>query len=283
MKNFLAFDLGGSSIKYGVYDEVGKTICHGGEAQGHRMDLKKIMESIDTIVQKYPDISGIGISVPGLINKNTKIISYGGAIEALHDVDLRRMLKDKYNLPVEIENDANCAALAEYWIGAGRGCENIICITIGTGIGGGLVLNGKLYRGSHNFAGEFGLIFTHGDGKENFGYAATGKLLERASAADRGIKNGKDFFSALSNPDIMEIYWDWIDKLAKGVYGLCIALDPDKVLLGGGVSARKEIYGDIMKVIDEIAYYPYEWVVEPCTFGNDAGKIGAVYNLLQTI
>ena len=284
MKNFLALDLGGSAIKHGLYNEKGESKSEAGETPINVSSVEGILGQIDEIKSKYSQVDGIGISMPGLVDKKTGLITHGGAIQILDKVDLRGILQDKYKVDVTIENDANCAALAEYWLGNGKGYETIVCMTIGTGIGGGLIINGKLHHGSHSFSGEFGTMVMDLEPKPEmkyFGYASTGSLIKRAGETDENIKNGRDFFANLENPSIKALYDEWIKVLATGIYNIAVALDPCKILIGGGISSQHIIYEDIKRVIDDIMYYPYQWTVEPCHFRNEAGKIGAIYKLVH--
>lgn len=281
MKKIAALDLGGSSIKFGLYNENGDVLQNGGENTINKDSLQSVLDDIDNIVRCFDGVDAVGISVPGIVDGKTSIISIGGAIEVLDKVDLRDILSQKYGLPVAVENDANCAALAEYWMGSAVGCKNVVCITIGTGIGGAIIIDGKLHRGSHNFSGEFGLMINPSNTLENFGYTATSRLLNRASDIDANIKTGQDFFDMLNNIKMKHIYDDWITRLAVGIYNIAMVIDPDKLLLGGGISVQARIYTDIDDIIKKIANYPYSWRVQRCTFGNDAGKLGAVYKLLE--
>lgn len=283
MQNILSLDLGGSSIKYGLYDIKGTAKSDSHVKEINRIfSLDKLIETIDSIYQQYENIDGIGMSLPGVVDKTTRVISIGGAIPCLDGVDLQKILHEKYNIPISVENDANCATLAEFWLGNGRGCTNLVCITIGTGIGGGTVINNKLYTGSHSFASEFGIMYNtpNNNAKVNFSQqAATSMLVEKANKIDSSITNGKEFFANIQRPEIKIVYDHWITDIARSIYNIAVVIDPDKVLLGGGISSQDMIYNDIKEAIDDLASYPYYWVVEPCKFRNDAGKIGAVYGL----
>ena len=283
MKKLLGLDLGGSSIKYGLYSESGEHLGEGGVVDLNATSTDTILEQIDTIKTGCSRVDGIGISLPGKIDKHTGLITHGGAIKTLDGVDLRGIIQNKYNIDTVIENDANCAALAEYWLGAGKGCETIVVMVVGTGIGGGLVINGKLHHGSHSFSGELGTTVFGSEVKPEikyYGMASTSNLVRRAALIDQKVTNGREFFANLTNPALQELYDQWITELAIGIYNTAMILDPCKYLIGGGISAQKDIYPAIKKVINEITYYPNDLIIEPCRFGNEAGQIGAVYKLL---
>jgi len=286
MRQYLGIDIGGTHVKYGVYSETGEQVSAGGEMSSVRDDFDKILSILIEIINQFPDIDGIGLSVPGGVDKHTGIINAGGACVALDQKDLRGILHETFQVPVSIENDANCAILAELWLGNGKGCENFICVTVGTGIGGGLVIDGKLHAGSHSFAGEFGCMIM--DTTDN-GYkilsatAATSVLLEQIE--DRtasGITTGKELFEALDQAEVKAVYDNWVRELTRGIYNVAVGIDPDKILIGGGISAQPRLIEDINAVLAEMKLYDFQWTAAPCLFGNDAGKIGAIYKLITT-
>ncbi|MCL2828618.1 MAG: ROK family protein [Oscillospiraceae bacterium] len=286
MKRYLGIDIGGTHVKYGVYSETGESLSAGGELPSVRDDFDKILSILTEIISEFPDIDGIGLSVPGGVDKHTGIISAGGACVALDQKDLRGILRERFQRPVSIENDANCAILAELWLGNGRDCETFICVTIGTGIGGGLVIDGKLHAGSHSFAGEFGCMImdTAADGYVTLSdTGATSILLaqikERTAS---GITTGKALFEALDQAEVKAVYDNWVRELAKGIYNVAVGIDPDKILIGGGISAQPRLIADINTVLADMKQYDFQWTAAPCLFGNDAGKIGAIYKLITT-
>ncbi|MCL1936731.1 MAG: ROK family protein [Defluviitaleaceae bacterium] len=285
MNNILALDFGGTSIKYGLYDSKGDLIGTEDSLQIERyISLSEILKNIEKIIKHYRKIDGIAIAMPGNINSKEGIISQISAIPCFNNINLKHTLNEIYNLPVAIENDANCATLAEFWIGNGNECSNIAVITIGTGIGGGIIINKELYHGSHNFSGEFGIMITKPIGHStytSYGYNSSIQLIKRAAKIDENIKNGEDFFENLHREEIKNLYDEWIHGLSMGIFNIGISLDPDKILIGGGVSSRQIIYPEIKKYLDSFSNFKYHFVVEPCLFFNNSGKIGAVYNLLK--
>jgi len=285
MKKYLSIDIGGTNVKYGLYNEKGEELQSGKQMPTILDSLDGFLHSLSEAISPYVDIDGIALSVPGKVDKDTGFLHHGGSIRILDNVDIRKILSERHNVLTVIENDANCAVMAEHWLGNGKGCENLVCITIGTGIGGGIIINNRIYRGSGSHSGEFCYMYTSLDARvENvFNNLSTSNLLKKTnSEASLNIANGKDFFSNLDNPDIKRFYDAWIRDLAVSVYNIGVAFDPEKILLGGGVSGQSGIVHDINAVIKEIAIRDYSWTVDVCKFGNDAGKIGAVYNLLNT-
>ncbi|MCL1995995.1 MAG: ROK family protein [Defluviitaleaceae bacterium] len=284
MKKLLAIDAGGGSLKYGLYDNEGNVLDQGGQIAIVCDDTDMVLKSFEEAIEGYESLDGIALSLPGVFERDTGVLIESGAISGLMKVtNFRSMLEEKYRIPVSLENDANCAALAEHWLGNGRDCDNLICITIGTGIGGGIIINGALHKGSHGRSGEFHGMLMYPDSRALFGGTSTASIVWIANNhTSLEIANGKEFFDKIDDPQIAKIYSQWINNLSWGIYNLATAIDPQKVLLGGGVSVQKRFYEDIPVQINKIARSVCNWTVEPCFFGNDAGKIGAVYNLLTT-
>jgi len=287
-KRLLGIDIGGTNIKYGLYDDAGRSLDEGGMLDTVRDDLEILLEKIYGIVEKYDMLDGLGISVPGGVDKESGIVFEGGAIRSLDRVDLRGILAKRYDFPVAIENDANCATLAEKWLGNGKNSETFVCMTIGTGVGGGMIIGGKLHVGHRDFAGEFGYMRVHASDKNKLSLheASTEMLLN--SVKDVGFSlTGKEFFEKLDSGEkiIEEIYADWIDRLAEGIFNIAVVIDPEKILIGGGISSQQRIYADIRasiaRLIEVSAYYIAKIEIMPCHFHNDAGKIGAIYKLLS--
>jgi len=283
MKAYLGIDVGGTNTKYSVYNELGETIDAGGEVASVRYDFSEILSLLTNIIAQFPTIDGIGISIPGGVDKDTGVVIGGGACPGLSNKDIRTILEQQCQLPVSIENDANCATLAEQWLGNGRDCENFICITIGTGIGGGLVLNRKLYVGSHSFAGEFGFMIMSSGSSEIFSLTSSTDALLRQVQASSNIRNGRELFASLGEAHVKEVYDSWVRELARGIYNIASMFDPDTVLIGGGVSAQSRLIEDVKIAINKMCEYDYKWSIQACHLKNDAGKIGAVYKLITEL
>jgi len=282
----LGIDIGGTNIKYGLYDKKGNTLDAGGSKDTVRDDLDVLLNSIDEVVQKYDQIDGIGISVPGGIDKQTGIIFEGGAIRSLDRVDLRSILIKKYGFPVTIENDANCATLAEKWLGNGKDCETFVCVTVGTGIGGGMMIGGRLHDGHKNWAGEFGYIRIPAKDSKKVSLSETSTWMLMEHLKEMGYTlTGKEFFDRLDDDTALyDVYLDWIDRLAEGIFNIHVIIDPQRILIGGGISAQTRIYTDIkasLAKIIKISYYLKDIEIMPCYFHNDAGKVGAIYKLIN--
>lgn len=291
MKNYLGIDVGGTKIKYGVYSQFGKEI-DSGIVDSERSDLNKFIKIIEDIKNKYENIEGVGLSLPCVLNSNTGVILEAGNITAIEGANIKSIFEKKLGVKVEVENDANCVALAEKWIGNGKNNSNFICVTIGTGIGGSIIINDKLYTGRNFVAGEFGFMVIDkdivDDFEKDYGHLASTtalvELVELVKNKEENKIDGHYIFNKLKEKDdsVKNVYNKWLTNLAFGIRNLCFILDPEKILLGGGVSAQGKILIDLKKRLEDILPDGYNlWDIETCKYFNDSGKIGAIYNLIQ--
>lgn len=300
MKAFMVFDIGGTYIKYAVMDKETRKLASG-NFPTPQSGLESFLENIDEIIKDYKnsfDLQGIALSAPGAIDVKTGFIGGASAISYIHGVCMTELIRDRTGLPVTIENDANCAALAEGWMGAAKGTDYYICIVIGTGIGGSIVMNHTILRGANLHSGEFGYMIMGGEnclpGKQPLDSIWSLTASTRALVTDveakkllpKGTLTGEEVFHLADSgdADAQESLVQFYKKLAIGIYNLQYALDPEKILIGGGISKRKEVIKGINRELallkDEISTLTIE--VEACQFDNDANLIGALFHFLKT-
>lgn len=291
MSRYLGIDIGGTEIKYGIFNDIGdEFIGEKGSVKSVRDDLDKIIDILVGIIKNAKDIDGVGISIPGGVDSENGVIIEGGAIPVLAGVDLIGILKKKTGFNVAIENDANCVVLAEKWIGNGKDCSSFVCMTIGTGIGGGMFINNKIHLGKNFFAGEFGYIiigdFDDYDNIPTFSLSSATEPLLKKVAEAKGMNfeeiNGIKVFEMVENGDdiVIEVYRKWLRKLCIGINNIGFSIDPEKFLIGGGISGAPRLISDIKDELNKINPYTKSWKIETCKHFNSSGKIGAVYNYL---
>ena len=166
VKNRIGIDVGGTNVKIALVDSNGKigysdTIPTRAE-MGYEYTVNNMKQAIRDLLTETKlspkDIEGIGFGLPGQVDFKSGIVRLITNIPGWVEIPLAKMIEDEFHIPTRIDNDVRCAALGELNFGAGKGCENLICITVGTGIGSGLIVNGKLVRGASNAAGEIGHI-----------------------------------------------------------------------------------------------------------------------------
>ena len=285
--NILAIDIGGTMIKYGLVSSDGEILSTDKIETEAEKGLENILNKIDNIFKKYKENNPIGVAVSGTGQINGmigKVIGGNPIIPNWIGTNLVKILEEKYNLPAVLENDVNCVALGEKWIGAGKDLSNFICLTIGTGIGGGIILNNQLFRGENFVAGEFGHILIKKGEFEQF--ASTTALIRLVKERTGKILNGKEIFD-LEKKEIVEyqeVISEWIENLTDGLSSIIYCFNPANMILGGGVTGQGEplinrIKNSLFKKIGP--QFKEKLNIIQAKLGNNAGMIGASYLLLE--
>jgi len=307
----LAVDLGGTNIKAGLVDEAGVLHDYLITATGLDLSEEAVADRLSHIISDLKSkadaqgytVSGIGVGVPGGVYEDRATISQAPNFPSWRDVPMKQFLEERIELPVLLDNDANLAAYGESWMGAGRDVDSMILLTLGTGIGGGVILDGKIWRGAWGMAGEIGHVTVERDGPlcgcGNNGCleALAGKnaIIEEAY---RMVTDGKSpTLETLVQGNADRIVPETIfqaackgcvasrllfEKMGENIGIVCASLlnvlGVEKFILGGGMSGAYEfIYGSVVQEIRRRAYrIPADRVrVEKALLGNKAGVLGA--------
>lgn len=285
--NILAIDIGGTMIKYGLVSSDGEILSTDKIETEAEKGLENILNKIDNIFKRYKENNPVGIAVSGTGQINGiigKVIGGNPIIPNWIGTNLVKILEKKYNLPAVLENDVNCVALGEKWIGAGKDLSNFICLTIGTGIGGGIILNNQLFRGENFVAGEFGHILIKKGEFEQF--ASTTALIRLVKERTEKTLNGKEIFD-LEKKEIVEyqeVISEWIENLTDGLSSIVYCFNPANIILGGGVIEQGEalinrVKNSLFKKIG--LQFKEKLNIIQAKLGNNAGMIGASYLLLE--
>ncbi len=291
MRKFLVLDIGGTSIKTAVMNERAEILSEKKlptPATGDGAIFKVIREIFFKQKEIYPELSGLALSIPGAVDVETGYVSYAGAVLDVIGVKIKEELAD-LGVPVEVENDANCAALAEKWKGNAQDCENFLCVTIGTGIGGAIFSRNEIVHGVEGMAGEFGLMMldTHADIPElleqrNFSrYSSTWNIVARLNKHFGEEKTGEEWFELYDeqNAEVMEIIHSFYDRLSIGIINLMHIFAPEKIVIGGGISSRPELIPYVKKQIAKVpTAIATKMKIQECKQKNKAGLIGALYH-----
>ena len=287
--NILAIDIGGTMVKYGLISSDGEILSTDKVETEAEKGLENILNKIDNIFKRYKENNPVGVAVSGTGQINGiigKVIGGNPIIPNWIGANLVKILEEKYNLPAVLENDVNCVALGEKWIGAGKDLSNFICLTIGTGIGGGIILNNQLFRGENFVAGEFGHILIKKGEFEQF--ASTTALIRLVKERTGKTLNGKEIFD-LEKKEIVEyqeVISEWIENLTDGLSSIVYCFNPANIILGGGVIEQGEplinrIKNSLFKKIGP--QFKEKLNIIQAKLGNNAGMIGASYLLLEKI
>lgn len=291
IRGIVCIDIGGTEIKYGLMNEE-EVLCGvdripsdaylGGT--GLKMKVSKIL---DYFLDEY-EVLGVAISTAGMVDPvNGKIMYSGPQIPDYIGVDWKQYINEKYALPSSVENDVNCAGLAEAVSGAAAKCSSVVCLTVGTGIGGAFILDKKVYHGFSGSAMEIGYMHQNrGSFQEN---ASTTALVEKFSKRKKispEEMDGKKIFDLAKKGDLeaIEEIDFLIDHLGEGIADLCYLLNPEIVVLGGGIMERTEYLKPriLKKVKEKLLGQIYKNT--EFTFAlhkNNAGMIGAYFHYQQ--
>ena len=311
----LGIDLGGTNIVAGVVDKKYKIVAKASCKTAVPRPESEICDSMAEVAKKavekakltMDDIESVGIGVPGAVNPKTGVIEYSANL-FFHNWEVVEMMEERLGKKVHIENDANAAALGEYLAGSAKGAKNAVAITLGTGVGGGIIVDGKIYSGS-NFAGaELGHMVIVKDGKEcacgrrgcwETYASATGlinltkqKILSEKLEFSYMLKlcdgdinkvNGRTAFDAMrdGDPTAKSVVEEYISYLSCGLVNIINIFQPDVLCIGGGISNEGEnLLGPVRSYVERERYTKHndkQTVICKCTLGNDAGIIGAAY------
>ncbi|MDT2600836.1 ROK family protein [Enterococcus hulanensis] len=285
-QKILAIDIGGTAIKSGLWENEALIELPSFETPKTWDEMKAYLK---ILVEKNQITDGVAISAPGAVDAEEGVIYGVSAVPYLHRFPIKQELAEFLGVPVSFQNDANCAALAELWQGNAKGLESAALMIIGTGIGGGIAINGKLRPGSNLFGGEFGYQIMNNDTLETLSdLGSPVAMSERFSKikADGREYTSKEIFDLaeagdeLAQEQINQLY----QALSIGIYNILISLDPDRVLIGGGISMREDLLLNIEERVQKLLLKKgakeLKASIMPCKFLNQANLIGAVSQFL---
>ena len=293
MKRYMCFDIGGTSVKFGVAGESG-ALLHKGEIPNviTQKGVDGLVESLASVMEQYQQeyrLYGIAVSTAGVVDPEKGLILYAPKyFPGYPGTALGERLEKRCGLPCTVENDVNAAALGEYWLGAGQGAKSLFCITVGTGIGGCALLDGRVLHGAACFGGEAGLQhITPGSTWEEM---ASTRALVRNVAEAKGIPenalDGRKIFALAQGGDeeAAAAIARQMDDLATGIANICYILNPERIIVGGGIAAQEAYLYPLLDTAlrDKLLPLVYEKLtLRFAALQNDAGMLGALYNFLM--
>ena len=310
MKYYAGIDLGGTNTKIGLVDEDGNiiftTIVKTDSMEGFEKTIQRLskilLQQVKSFDLNFDDVQSVGVGVPGPV-LNSRVVKFWANFPWKNGVDLALEFEKNLGKPVKADNDVNVITLGEMWKGSAQGYKNVLGLAIGTGIGGGIIVDGKLVSGENGAGGEVGHIKVERDGKlcgcgqkgcwEAYA-SATGLIREAQSRLAVNKTNGsyeqvigrdleaKDIFDVAKEGDAfaLDLVDYEADYIALGIGNLLNVLDPEIVVVGGGVSLAGDILFD--KVKERLKKYAFPSTTEnlkivAASLGNDAGILGAAY------
>lgn len=295
MKKALGVDIGGTKIRMGVINETGEVLLD--KTIPTRIPLYPYLEEhILQIIAEYPDLTGIGIGTRGMVDAKTGVVTFEKELEGWQGTPVKAMLEEATGLRVEINNDANCAALAEVLIGAAKGYERVVCLTVGTGLGGGLVFDNQVMNGAHGGGGEVGHLILYPNGlvcgcgrpgcsEQYVSGTALRRMIQEYNVID--VETGELVkpqhlfkLAANGNSSAISVRDRFVSDFAIVISSLQAALDMDCVVVGGGVSeSADDWWNELLEKVEPLKLNPLE--LRRAAFGNEAGMLGAAMLVIQ--
>ena len=287
MKNLGLIDIGGTSIKFAVWKDNELKKLKPVPTPSTLGEFYNVLTDQVEKMKQY-QIVGVGISSPGAVNKKTGVIEGASAIPYIHNFKIQQALEERFGLPVSIENDANCAALAELDSGAGKDVDSLVFLIVGTGVGGSVIIDHKNWHGAHLFGGEFGYMLSDNENTlSNLGTSVN--VANRYNINSKPVSNysGKEVFDLAKKGDeraqkeVHTMYY----ALAKSIYNLQYSFDPELVVLGGAVSNNPDLIPAVNKEIEKIRKIveiaPIKPQVVACHYTDEANLRGALVDFNQ--
>lgn len=282
----LAFDIGGTNIKYATLDEKFKitdkhTIPTEAKKGGQELVLKII-----SIIESYENIDRVAISTAGQVDSKNGIVVYStDNIPYYTGMMVKKLIENKTGIPTYVENDVNAFAVGEAKFGAAKGKTDFLALTYGTGIGGALYLDNKLYKGMGCSAGEFGHMITHAGGKQcTCGgegcyecYASTKALLESVNKRNSTNLNSFEIFEKenFEKPEIRSVIDQWIDEMIIGLINIIYVFNTPLIVLGGGIMNENYVIDLIDRKIYNLLMENFRDVnIVRSKLGSDAALLG---------
>ena len=304
MNVYFAIDIGGTSVKLGLVDETGSVLAKAEESvsfDGWKTPiLSTVLRAAEDFLnaqgKKPEELQGIAVSATGQIDSKAGVVAGTcGNLPNYIGSPIKAELEAKFGLPVTVANDANCMCLGEVWVGGAKGYTDVIGITIGTGVGGGILTGGRLLEGARGLGGELGHFRTHavngtlctcGAAGCWEQYASTSALVRAARSYKPEWDNGRIIFeqAKAGNSRLNALIQDWVDEIAQGLEGMVHIFNPQLILIGGGVSAQQELLiNPLAKKVRESVMPAFAEGLEirAAQLHNDAGMVGAVYYFRQ--
>jgi glucokinase len=309
---YVGLDVGGTTMKAAVVDETGKphpsvtlpTESFKGQEVGLETMCRCIRESVQAAGLQMTDIAAIGVATPGTMDIHAGLILDPPNLKPWRNVPVRQHIADTFKIPTAYQNDANAAALGEYWVGAGQEVRSMVLFTLGTGVGGGIIIEDQVLEGRHSHGGELGHMCIRmtdgrlcGCGRKGCleAYASATSTVKRAKEAlaedggksklhevmkaNNGNLTGKDIFVAGDAGDELanRVIEDTAYYLAVGAMNLMHIIDPDMIVFGGGMAVGDDFLNRIKKYINQLAFPipATKTIVRFAQLGSNAGFIGS--------
>lgn len=280
----VVFDIGGTAIKWGLMED-GRLESKAEFPSRAKEGGEIILQNLLSQLRQVESFDGIAISTAGQVNPRTGEIIYANEnIPHYTGMKLAQILRETFSVPVFVDNDVNCAARGEAYFGAGKGFQNFLCLTYGTGVGGAIFLDGKIFYGSSFSAGEFGALPLEcskcEQGQAFSGcyekFASTKALVHACQSVDPDLRSGRELLQRREEKQFEEKLEEWMHHVLFGMAGLIHLFNPELLIFGGGVMENTWIQEQLQKRLPAYVMPSFSKVkLVPACLGNRAGLYGA--------
>lgn len=292
---YLTIDIGGTYTKYAVMNETG-FIFEKGKVVTETGSQDLFVKMLLMLCGRYLyQVSGIAISSAGMIDSERGFMYNAGSVFCVKNLNLAGIIEDICHVPVTIENDARCAAMAELQKGSLKNCSNAVVFIIGTAVGGAIICERKVLRGRHLLAGEFSYLFMAdpicGNEVKTLAETCGVPALIRSIAKEKRMPEDKldgqcvFYLAEKKDATVLKCIREYARNIALQIYNCQFVVDPEKIAIGGGISEQKLLLRMIREELEGLnRLYPHEMIipeVTSCRFHNDANLLGALYVHLE--
>lgn len=276
-----ALDIGGTAIKSALWQA--NVLTEQRETTTPVHSAQALLEQIYSIIESMGKIDAIGVCTRGTVGREGEII-FDGVLTGYTGTPLRALLENRFQVPAAVENDVNAAAVGEANMGAGQAVPDFLMVTYGTAVGGAIVLNGNVYRGSSCSAGEFGgmQLFSHlAEENDPFGgfyenFAAASSLVKLVQQVRPQVQNGKEVCELLDDPAVDSAVEEWVRRVSYGLSTLIHIFNPPLLVLGGGIMQNEALFRRVEQCTRGMVMPGFTpLVMKPASLGNAAGMVGA--------
>lgn len=278
-------DIGGTTIKVARADGTTLSERFAADTPATLAEFYAVLSAAVARLNQAGDLVGVAISSPGAVNQATGVIEGASALPYIHNFEIVPELERRFGLPVAIENDANCAALAEVDSGAAAGHQRVAVLVLGTGVGGAIIADGRVAHGAHLSGGEFGYMLQNGDTLSHQATAVS--VAAKYSTASGRTVSGKEVFALAATGDELatRLTEDFYQALAEAIFNLQYSYDPELFLIGGAISRNPALIPGINRhlaqVLKTVAIAEITPRVLTCQHLEAANLMGAVANFNQ--
>lgn len=283
MENLILIDIGGTTIKFGIKQGPNLEVLPAKPTPKMLAEFYTCLEAVVASLKKQYPIQGVAISSPGAVDQKTGVIKGASALPYIHNFKIQAELEKRFDLPVSLENDANCAALAEMVDGAGKAVKDAIFLVIGTGVGGALVENKRIRHGAHLLAGKVGYLLLGQEMTVSQAVSPVSLAKRYNTKTGRNISGKEVFERAQAGDEVAQAEVEQaMQTLATLLYDLQYSFDPELFIIGGAISKNEQLLpllrAHLAKIKEHVEIADVMPEITVCKYHEQANLLGAAIN-----